>query len=189
MAAIAQTIKRILTTPLRRQPQSAEGHFRIVRGERELMRFAFLLAHYGNRSVVMTQELLRCLWDLDTTALYVQLDRAASAADLVVTRSAGHRIVAIGQKFRVETQTHEPAPNGAYLVERQYRQLGVYETPPAERAVVVLRITAGAGRTYLVDVPHYVSHVTIVANDRVMTQAAPIARRGELRYHIATVEN
>lgn len=182
MSPIARAMKRLLRKqgPLRKR--SAEGHFRTIRAEQQLTRSAFLLAHYGGGSPVVIQNLLAKLWDLDSTTLYVQIEKSLWSADLVLSRQPGHRIVATGQKFRVETATHEPAPDGAYLIQRQYRRLGFYEAPPAERALIALRIVAGAGRTYLVDVPHYVSHATIVVDNHTVADAMALPARGELRY-------
>jgi hypothetical protein len=184
MSALTTTVKRLLRRPRRLTRRSAEGHFRVIRDEQQLSRSAFLLAHYGDGSPVMVQQLLATLWHLNSTVLYIQIQEVSSPADVVLSRHTGQRIVAAGQGFRVETETHEPAPGGAYLVERQYRQLGFYEVPPAERAVVALRITAGSGRAYLVDIPHYVSHTTVVANNRIVADAAPVPRRGERRYSV-----
>jgi hypothetical protein len=182
MSPLVKAMKRLLQQPRRRAQRSAEGHIRIIRAEQQLARSAFLLAHYGDASPVVVRDLLATLWDLDSTTLYVQIQEAFSPADLVLSRQAGHRIVASGQKFRVETATHEPAPDGAYLVDRQYRQLGLYEVPPAERLIVALRITAGSGRTYVVDVPRYVSHATVVVNNRVVADAVVLPARGDIRY-------
>jgi hypothetical protein len=182
MSPLVQIMKRLLRKSGRPSRRSTEAHFRIIREEQGLARSAFLVAHYCDGSPASVQNLLAKLWDLNSTALYIHIHEASSPADLVVSRHSGHCIVASGQKFRVETETHEPAPDGSYLVERQYRQLGFYETPPAERSVVVLRIAAGSGRAYLVDVPHYVSHVTVVVNSRTVADAERIPPRGELRY-------
>lgn len=182
MSPIAKAMKRLLRKPRRRAHRSAEAHFRIIRDEQQLARSAFLLAHQGDGLPVIIQTLLTKLWKLNSTTLYVQIQGSTSPADLVLSRQSEHLIVATGQKFRVETATHEPAPDGAYLVEQQYRQLGLYETPPAEQAIVVLRIAAGSGRTYLVDVPSYVSHATVVVNNHLVADAAAVPPRGELRY-------
>ena len=181
---VAITMRRLLRRPLRRIQRSAEAHFRLIQHEHQLSRSAYLLAHYGDGSPVVVQTLLSRLWDLNSTTLYIQIQDLSSPAELVLSREPGHRIVATGQKFRVETATHEPAPNGAYLDARPYRQLGFYETPPVERTVVALRITAGSGRTYLVDIPPYVSHATVVVNNRTVSDAVEIPARGEIRYDL-----
>lgn len=183
MAAIAETIRRILVEPRRRRrTRSAEGHFRLITDEREIARSAALLAHYGNRPSVLVRQLLTDLWRMDATTLYVQVDRAVQPVELFIARHRRPQIVAAGQTFRVETNTCEPAPDGAYLVERQYRRLGFYEHPPAERVVVTLRIAAGLGHTCIVDIPHHVSHVTVVVNERVLAAAAQVPARGRMRY-------
>jgi hypothetical protein len=182
MPSIAKAVKRILRHPLRRRQRSAEGYVHIIRDEPQLARSASILAHYGAKSPVAVENILARLWSLKSTALFVQVEGSGPRAELVVSRRPGHQIIATGQKFRVETATCEPGSTGAYLVARQYRQLGFYETPPSEQAVVVLRIIAGSGRTYLVDVPHYVSHVTLVVNNRALVDTVPVPQRGELRY-------
>lgn len=177
---LVQTIRRVLRTPQLRR-RSAQGHLNLIRTDTELDQSAVLLADHGQRNRVLIQHLLRQLWSLDTTALYVQVDNARPRTEVVVTPRSGHLIVASGQKFRVEAQTHEPAPNGAYLVAKQYRQLGFYEHPPAERAIVVARVRAGTGTVYLVDTPDYVRHVTVLINDRILANAAIIPDRGDIR--------
>jgi hypothetical protein len=145
-----------------------------------------MLAHYAGGSPVVIQTLLQNLWILNSTTLFVQIHGSITPAELVLAHQAGHRVIATGQNFRAETSTYEPAPDGAYLVERQYRQLGFYEAPPSEQAVVVLRIAAGSGRTYLVDVPDYVSHATVVVNQRTLAEATLIPQRAELRYSVGS---
>ena len=180
---LAQTIRRVLKAPRLRQ-RSAEGYLNLIRNDHEVDRDAILLAHYGRRHRSLIRALLHDLWRLDTTALYVQVDAAASGATLVVSRRTGHYVVASGQKFRAEIQTHEPAPNGAYRTEKQYRQLGFYEYPPSERIIVTARIRAGTGKLHVVDVPNYVSHVTAVINDRILAAAAPIPATADLRFEL-----
>lgn len=132
---LMQTLRRVFRAPRLRR-RSARGHLELISTERDIARSAFLLADHGRRNAGFVQDLLQALWILDTTALYVQMDNARPGTEVVITRCSGHRVVATGQKFRVETQTHEPAPNGAYRVARQYRQLGFFERPPAERVIV-----------------------------------------------------
>lgn len=180
---LAQTLRRVLRVPRLRQ-RSAQGYLSLVRTDVEAERAAVLLAHQGRRSNSLVRALLRDLLRLDTTALYVQVDGAPARAEVVVTRTSGHQVVATGQKFRVETETHEPAPNGAYRTAREYRRLGLYESPPAERILVVARIRAGVGTVHLVDVPAYVSHVTIVINDRILASAARIPAHGAIRFEL-----
>jgi hypothetical protein len=103
---------------------------------------------------------------------------------VVVTRSSRHHVVATGQRFRVEIQTHEPAPNGAYRIARQYRRPGFDEQPPAERVLVTARIRAGAGTVHFLDVLECVSHVTVVINDRILACAVSISDRREIRYEL-----
>ena len=184
MSPLTKAVKRLLRRPGRPTQRSAEAHFRLIGDAQQLARSAFLLAHYGDGSPAVVQRLLTKLWELESTTLYVQVDKLSSAADLVLSRQGGHRVTATGQKFRVETATHEPAPDGAHLVERQYRQLGFYESPPAEQIIVALRIAAGSGQAYVVDVPHYVSHASVVVNNRIISDAVPIPARGEVRYGI-----
>jgi hypothetical protein len=187
MPALATAVKRLLQNPLRRTPRAAEAYFQILATEPQLTRSAFLLAHHGGGLPAEVQRRLSKLWDLGSTGLYIQASDAWPAADIVVSRHSGQRIVAMGRGFRVETETHEPAPDGAYLTERQYRQLGFYERPPAERAVVALRVSGGSDRACFVDVPHYVAHVTLVVNGRLLADAVPIPHHGKLLYAMCDV--
>jgi hypothetical protein len=181
---LARTMRHVFRRARRRIQRSAEAQFRLIGDEKELARSAYLLAHYANGSPILVHSMLARLWALNCTTLYVHIHELSSPADVVLCRHSGQRVVASGQKFRVETEFHEPAPDGAYLVERQYRQLGLYETPPAERAIVALWITAGSGGAYVVDIPHYVSHATVVVNNRTVVDAVAIPTRGELRYSL-----
>jgi hypothetical protein len=103
---------------------------------------------------------------------------------VVITRRSGHSVVAAGQKFRAEVQTHESAPNGAYRIAREYRQLGFYEYPPSERVIVTARIRAGVGKVHLLDVPNYVSHVTVLINERIVANAVGIPASGDIRFQL-----
>ena len=185
---LAQTLRRVLRVPRLRQ-RSAQGYLSLIRTDLEAERAAVLLAHHGRRNSSLVRALLQDLWRRDTTTLYVQVDGAPARANVIVTRSHGHQVVATGQKFRVETQTQEPAPNGAYRIARDFRQLGFYELPPAERILVVARIRAGASTVHLVDVPEYVSHVTVVINDRILSRAVRIPARGDIRYELPAPSN
>jgi hypothetical protein len=183
---LAQALRRVLRAPRapRLRQRSAQGYLNLIRTDGEAARAAILLARYGRRNSSLVRALLRDLWELDTTALYVQIDGAPRRAELVVTRSSRHHVVATGQKFRVEIQTHEPAPNGAYRIAREYRQPGFYEQPPAERVLVTARIRAGAGTVHLLHVPECVSHVTVVINDRILASAVSISDHREIRYEL-----
>jgi hypothetical protein len=183
MPSIVATMKRILRRPLGRR-QAGECHFSIIRDEAQLVRSSYLLAHHTDGSAPAIEELLMRLWGLNSTALHVEVQDAWVPADLVVSRHASAAIVARGYGFRGEAATSEPAPDGAYLDEREYRRLGFYEVPPSEQAIVVLRMVAGSGRMYLIDVPHYVSHVSIAVGNRVLANAAEVPARGELRYRV-----
>jgi hypothetical protein len=185
---LAQTLRRVLRAPRLRQ-RSAQGYLNLIRTDGEAERAEVLLAHYGRRSSSLVRALLHDLRRLDTTALYVQVDGAPTGASVVVTRSSGHHIVATGQKFRVEIRSHEPAPNGAYRIAREYRQLGFYEQPPAEGVLVTARIRAGAGMVHLLDVPDYVSHVTVVINECILANAVSIPARGDIRCELRVASN
>jgi hypothetical protein len=183
---LAQSIRRVLRTPgvrrLTRRP--AEGRLHLVRTEAELSRSAFSLAHAGGADPLRVHGLLHTLWTLDDTTAYVQVVGAAHRARVVVTRVPGHRVIVASGEFRAELQTEETAPNGAYLTERQYRRLGHYAEPPADRVIIVAAIRAGIGGEHLVDVPDYVSHATVVMNHRVLADATvipPAGLRCELR--------
>ena len=180
---LAQALRLVFRAPRLRQ-RSAQGYLNLIRTDVEAERAAVLLAHHGRRNRSLVRALIRDLWRLDTTALYVQVDGAPPRANVVVTRSSGHQVVATGQKFRLQTQTQEPAPNGAYRIAREYRQPGFYEQPPAERILVVARIRAGVGTVHLVDVPEYVSHATVLINDRILASAVRIPARGDIRYEL-----
>jgi hypothetical protein len=186
MPALATAVKRLLRSPLRRRHRSAEARLLSIRDEQQLSRHAFLIAHNGGGSPRAVQHALQQLWDLGGASLYVHLLDASSPTEVVIARHRGHRVLAMGEGFRIEADTHEPAPNGAYLTERQYRQLGFYERPPVERAVVVLQVTTGGGRMCLVDVPAHVGHVTVSAYHRVVADGVAIPPRGELRYAVPT---
>ena len=178
---LAKTLRRALKAP-RLRHRSAEGYLGLVRTDGEAERAVLLLARPSRREPALIRALLRDLWRLDSTTLYVQVDGARSGSNVVVTRRSGHNVVATGQKFRVEVQTHEPAPNGAYRIAREYRQLGFYDYPPSERVIVTARIRAGAGRVHLLDVPSHVSHVTIVMNEHILANAARIPASGDVRF-------
>lgn len=182
MPSLAEAVRRILVRPgrLRRQ-RNGEAHFRVARSEDDVARSAALFAHCGRRSQAQVRQHLVELWDQGSTTLYVQFDNMPRSADLFVSRHKGPAIVASGQSFRAETVTEEPAPDGSYLVERQYRRLGFYETPPADRVVVALRVAAGPGKVYLVNVPPHVTHVTAVANDELLVAAAAMPRGRHFR--------
>jgi hypothetical protein len=185
---LTQTLRRVLRAP-RLRKRSAQGYLNLIRTVSEAERAAVLLAHYGSRNNSLVRGLFQDLWRLDTTTLYVQVDGAPKSGNVVVTRRSGHHVVATGQKFRVEIQTHEPAPNGAYLIAREYRQLGFYEHPPAERVIVAARIRGGVGKVHLLDVPNYVSHVTIVINAYILANAVSIPSSGDIRFELPEASN
>jgi hypothetical protein len=182
-AAVRSLVRRVLGRE-RKRPRSARGVLRVVRREVELPAASIVLARLSPAPVAFLRERLGRLFAIDATTLFLQIDRASRPFDVVLTPHAGTRLVATGQKFRVETETEEPAPDGAYLVERQYRNLGFYEVPPDERALIVLEIHGGSGRTYLVDYPPYVRHATVVVDGRPLAQEVALPARGQLRYHV-----
>ena len=179
--ALARAVKRVLRRPRRGTPRRAQGHVSIVYDEEQLSRAAYALALYTARRPTAVQDLLRSLWNLGTTTLFIQIEEISSPAALVVARCSGQTIIAAGSGLRVKTETHEPAPDGAYLVHRQYRHLGLYENPPTERAIVLLRIVARSGPVFVVDVPHYVSHISVIDHARTIADTIPVPERGELR--------
>lgn len=185
---LAHTLRHVLRAPRLRQ-RSAQGYLNLIRTDDEAEGAAVLLAHHGRHSDSFVKALLQDLWRLETTTLYVQVDNAPEGANLVVTRRSGHHVVATGQKFRVEVRTHDPAPNGAYRIAREYRQLGFYEHPPAERVIVTARIRSGVGKVHLLDVPNYVSHVTVVINDYILAYAASIPASGDIRFELPEASN
>ena len=181
MATIVDTVRRVIR---RRRPLRLHtlGDFTIVRDDVALENVAARLAEYREESMPAVRARLRALWQLDTTTLYVHVEGAPANAKVVITPRSSRKIVAHAQRFSIETETEEPAPDGSYLTQREYRRLGFYEQPPAERAIVVLRLEAGAGSTYLVDVPPYVRRATVVVNGRLLGSCVAIPESGDLRY-------
>lgn len=125
---------------------------------------------------------LEALLARDTTTLLVQAD-GYPGGDLVLARTGGAKVIAsVGDRF-VEAETWEPSANGAYLVERQYRQLGFHEVPPSERALILVQFANGAS-TYRVDVPGYVERATVVVDRRLLAADVELPATGELRYRL-----
>ncbi len=112
MPVLSKSLRRLLGRPLRRT-HSAQAIFRTVRDERAIWRESWLLSRRAGDSAAEIDARLRSLWDLNTTGLYVQIYNLAAPVEFVLTRHSGNRIVAAGQKFRIETETQHAAPDGA----------------------------------------------------------------------------
>ena len=184
MAVLSTSIRRLIERPLRRS-RSAEAIFRIVRDESAIWRESVRIARHSGVSAAVIDTRLRSLWDLNTTALYVQIYDVDVPVEFVLNRHSGKRVVASGQKFRVEAETLHAAPDGAYLEDREYRQLGFYESAPLERALVLLPIRAGSGFTYLVDLPSYVTHATVVVGESMLEDARLVPPHFYQRYSVS----
>jgi len=183
MAVLSKSIRRLVGRPLRR-PRTAQADFRIVRDENAIWRESWLLARHAGDSAAKIDARLRSLWDLNTTALYVQIYSLEVPLEFVLTRHSGKRIVAAGQKFRIETETQHTVPDGAYLQDREYRRLGFYESAPLERALILLRIRAGSGFTYVVDLPSYVTNATVHVGGHMLEDARLVPPRFYRRYAV-----
>jgi hypothetical protein len=179
--ALARAVKRVLRRPRRGNPRPAEAHISIVYEEEQLSHAAYWLALYTVRNPAGVRDSLSNLWNLGTTALFIQFEEISSPAELVIARCSGDTIAVTGPGLSLKTETHEPAPNGAYLVHRQYRHLGLYENPPGERAIVLLRIVPRSGAVFVVDVPHYVTHFSVIEHSNTIADTLPVPERGELR--------
>jgi len=184
MAVLSTSIRRLIERPLRR-PRSAEAIFRIVRDESAIWRESLRIARHSGASAAVIDARLRHLWGLNTTALYVQIYNTDVPVEFVLNRHSGTRVVASGQKFRVEAETLHTTPDGAYLEDREYRQLGFYASAPLERALILLRIRAGSGFTYLVDLPPYVTHATVVVGECMLEEARLVPPRFYQRYAVS----
>lgn len=183
MAVLTRSIRRLIERPLRR-PRTARGIFRVVRDERAIWRESWLLSRRAGDSAAEIDARLRSLWDLNTTALYVQIYNLEVPVEFVLARHSGNRVVAAGQTFRIETETQHTAPDGAYLQEREYRQLGFYEPAPLERALILLQIRAGSGFTYVVDLPPYVTHATVLVGEHMLENRRLVEPRFYRRYAV-----
>jgi hypothetical protein len=165
--------------------QAGHATIRVLRTDSEIAAAAILLARRSAVSPKEARSRLEALFARGTTTLYVQIGQLTPAG-LVLRRSAGTKLVASAGDRHFEAETREPSPNGAYLVERQYRRLGFYEVPPSERAVILVQFERGQEVSFRVEVPAYVEWATVVGNGVLLASEVELPGTGELRYRIGT---
>jgi hypothetical protein len=166
----------------RRRP--AEGSFRVLQTQTDIEAAAAALALRGGPPAGATKDWLARLHAHDATTLFVHVARPLHSFELAISPRGGTKATACGSGLHAEAETGEPSPDGAYLDDREYRRLGFYETPPAERTVLLLEIEAGAGRVFLVDTPAYITHASVAIAGRLVASAVAIPAKGELRYRL-----
>lgn len=179
MSVIRSIVRR--TARVRR----TRGVVRILRGESEIGSAVRTLARGDARESNVVPRRINDLYAHDGTTLYLHIEQKRRPFELVLTRTDATKLIASASGMRLEAETEEPAANGAYLVERQYRRLGFYDRPQVDRAVIFVRIAPGNAPLYLIDYPPYVQFATIVINGEVLEAGVSLSAGKDARYRVS----
>ncbi|MGH7468268.1 MAG: hypothetical protein ACRENP_09805 [Longimicrobiales bacterium] len=185
MTGLIKPLLRRVLLQTARKTRPAASSIRVIRHRSEIMETALRMARNSACSPHLVSTCLDRLFALDTTTLYVHVTQPRRPFEIVLEPHDTPRVVVALRKHKLEIETEDPAPNGAYITAREYRRLGFYEVPPIERALIVVELQFRSEPTFLINYPEYVMHATIVANGRPVAGAVALAGASEQRFRVS----